>query len=385
MHDLFKLVTYHGSSVYYDPLQERLYHKVRGNVPQNVLVRVRNDIGKMVIITEGGTITGELSFQGIDGRARVVSSGSGSELTMVDSQGGKITVRLGRYFLSADDDGLIRVDRDWCREHEHFVTFPSDVKSILNKTVTEKVSSIIGPIYVINLEKSSERMRDFSINNSHITNFSTFRAVDGNLLSRENLEADQLITADLEYGPGTLGCALSHVELWKKCVREDKPITIAEDDVLISRYFEENAHRLLAEYEGQWDIIFWGFNFEKCFLWLDFEFSGAKVQFMDYNVAPDHRRFLQLSKFDSQLLRVSRLLGLYCYTVSPMAARALLEKCLPLRRRVVWLPGTKEFWPDHGIDVAMCEVYQSLKTFAAVPPLVLSDHTVSDREGIDYV
>ena len=50
------------------------------------------------------------------------------------------------------------------------------------------------------------------------------------------------ITKDLAYTPGALGCALSHVALWKKAVSQNKSITIFEDDIICSIILWRSRH-----------------------------------------------------------------------------------------------------------------------------------------------
>ena len=64
-------------------------------------------------------------------------------------------------------------------------------------------------------------------------------AVDGSLVDREQLVKDGIISEDVLYAPGSLGCALSHVGLWKKAVEQNKIVTIFEDDAICSLFFNE--------------------------------------------------------------------------------------------------------------------------------------------------
>jgi hypothetical protein len=92
-------------------------------------------------------------------------------------------------------------------------------------------------------------------------------------------------------------------------------------------------------------------------------------------------------EFSYSAIRVAHSLGLMAYSLSPKGAAALLEACLPLRKRLIPYPGTGTFLPDNGIDVAMSGAYGSMQTFACVPPLVLhgghhqSVRIEADRRG----
>src|ERR1700676_1063892 len=71
------------------------------------------------------------------------------------------------------------------------------------------------PIYVINLDRDHERMRLFSETNGHLVEFVRFAAVDGRESDRAALQQGGIIKADLTYNNGQLGCALSHIALWR--------------------------------------------------------------------------------------------------------------------------------------------------------------------------
>ncbi|TIU42979.1 MAG: hypothetical protein E5W31_04760, partial [Mesorhizobium sp.] len=68
----------------------------------------------------------------------------------------------------------------------------------------------------------------------------------------------------------------------------------------------------------------------------------------------------------------------------PRGARILLEKCLPLRHRLIPFPGTDVIIEDTGIDCAMCAAYGSMQGYICMPPLVIvDDEQFSDRLATD--
>ena len=66
--------------------------------------------------------------------------------------------------------------------------------------------------------------------------------MDGARVNRRELVRDGTITEDLSYTPSALGCALSHVGLWKKASSEDRVVTILEDDTICSLNFHEKSY-----------------------------------------------------------------------------------------------------------------------------------------------
>jgi len=97
------------------------------------------------------------------------------------------------------------------------------------------------PIWVINLKRDVAR-RDFMVEQLERLGlpYELIEAVDGSTLSEEEMSivspelSEQRIYRQLTHGE--IGCALSHIRLWERMVREDIPeVLIFEDDVLIGR------------------------------------------------------------------------------------------------------------------------------------------------------
>ncbi|UCI09541.1 glycosyltransferase family 25 protein [Mesorhizobium sp. B1-1-8] len=240
-------------------------------------------------------------------------------------------------------------------------------------------------IYLINLDKSIGRLSHYMENNPHLSN-GTVRvsAIEGASVDRSKLVRDGTIAEDCTYRPGSLGCALSHISLWKFAISENRPITIFEDDVYASVDFFRESALLTSKAPADWDLIKWGFIFDPLFLWLDMGFSKAKLEFYERQ-ASKHPRQFQTDSYSRSLFRIAHSFGLQAYTITPRGARILLEKCLPLQKRLIPFPGTGVVLEDTGIDCAMCAAYSSMQAFVCVPPLVIPDDTQpSDRVIADH-
>lgn len=109
-------------------------------------------------------------------------------------------------------------------------------------------------IYVINLDKSSDRLEKIS-RRLYILGyqFNRFPAVDGKKLTDEEIEKHTTWTCrNLLCNRSVIGCALSHYTLWKNIAsdptKDDNTITmILEDDVLIPDDFREKLGTVLEE------------------------------------------------------------------------------------------------------------------------------------------
>ncbi|MBZ9747557.1 glycosyltransferase family 25 protein [Mesorhizobium sp. CO1-1-7] len=247
-----------------------------------------------------------------------------------------------------------------------------------------KASSTPLPIRVINLDRSVSRWNTYQKRNPHLLS-STLRvsAFEGAALDRGGLLRDGIIGGDCTYGAGSLGCALSHITLWKEAVASNIPLTIFEDDVYCSADFISRSNELLSGAPAGWDLIKWGFNFDPLFLWLDLDFAKAKLEFY----ARQRQNMDLLAAYDKSprsLSRIAHSFGLMAYSVTPNGARILLENCLPIKRRTIQFPGAGVVIDDTGIDCAMCAAYGLMQAFVCMPPLVFSDDDqLSIREESD--
>ena len=248
------------------------------------------------------------------------------------------------------------------------------------KTGTSVGAASLMPIHLINLDRSADRLTIFRKRNAHLGDVVRFPGVDGRLLDREKLAKDGVMAPDCDYKLGAIGCALSHVSLWRTAVDENRIITVFEDDAVATYRFEEKAAQIISTLPEDWDFIQWGYIFDPLFVWVDFGFSKANLQFYD---GADKSKF-QSADLSASAVRLAHSYGSQAYSLSPNGARLLLESCLPLSSRVVPFPGTGILAENTGIDCAMCGVYGSIRAFVCIPPLVLHDQTQnSDLRAVD--
>lgn len=87
--------------------------------------------------------------------------------------------------------------------------------------------------YVINLDRSVDRLQTITtqLNNVGLS-YERFEAVDGTKLTKNNIkEFTHPLCYNLMCSSGMIGCAMSHYNLWKKMLKEEKEwMFIIEDD-----------------------------------------------------------------------------------------------------------------------------------------------------------
>jgi glycosyl transferase, family 25 len=240
-------------------------------------------------------------------------------------------------------------------------------------------------VNLINLDRSTDRLAEFAALNAHLGEVLRFSAIDGHALDLSALVGAGLVTPDIldTYSLGALGCAMSHIALWKRAVAHGQPQTIAEDDAIFHGAFQRLAAGVVAGLRPDWDIILWGWNFD---LFVSIEmFPGVSpclAQFEGITSEADVRAFQQ-QELEPHPLKVRWAFGTPCYSISPNGARAIMSKCLPLRPLILSFPECLRAAPHSpyfktvGIDVTLNAVYRELRAFICFPPLVVTRNEIS--------
>ena len=114
---------------------------------------------------------------------------------------------------------------------------------------------------VISLKRRPDRWDKFlkEVDKSKLYSFIKYDAVDGNLEKEyiKNLFKGWSISwRNYSFGEG--GCAISHLNLWQRCIITNKPIIVFEDDVKFCDSFEKVLKEVLQEInerDKDWGII----------------------------------------------------------------------------------------------------------------------------------
>ena len=227
------------------------------------------------------------------------------------------------------------------------------------------------PSYVISLKRTPERLRAFNDFNGH-SEFSVFEAVDGSLVNRRAVIDSGVIDTMLPYSHGALGNALSHLELWKKCAAGTEIFNICEDDALLHQNFDQYSNFILQKLPEDWDLIFWGWNFDSI---LAAQFLGAKMPlvmfFKQDDMRLNSRQYLS-TPVEPIVLKMRYAFGTMCYSVTPRGAAKLLRHLLPLTDSQVVIDALNRNVRNTSLDIAMNRVYDSLNCFACFPPIALT-------------
>ena len=108
--------------------------------------------------------------------------------------------------------------------------------------------------YIVNLKQSNERRRNIinEVNKQNIINYEIIDAIDGNKLSKEELESftfgnkKNFNTWGPKLTPSQVGCALSHIKIYKEFLKSDNEFAfILEDDAIFLREFDSTLKNFI--------------------------------------------------------------------------------------------------------------------------------------------
>jgi GR25 family glycosyltransferase involved in LPS biosynthesis len=228
-------------------------------------------------------------------------------------------------------------------------------------------------IVVINLDRSPRKLAEFTAANRGTIVFERFPAVDGLTLSKDRLVAQGVMHPAVDYTPGAMGCAMSHIALWRRAVASGQALTICEDDAHFNKDFNRFAADAVAKLTGKFDLILWGWNFDSVLVFDLWGISSCAAMFDAGRMLTAIDSFKAVT-FTPTLYALQRAYGLVCYTISPQGAATLLSRALPLRPMQVFFPGLNRTLPNTGLDVVLSDLYPKIVALVSFPPLVLTKH-----------
>ena len=99
---------------------------------------------------------------------------------------------------------------------------------------------------VISLLRRPDRKVSFQTNN--LTNFQYIEAIDGSAKTFRHIEARKYWIDPFKKRPlqqNEVGCFLSHIKAWNKCIEIGEPVIVMEDDVIINNHYDEDYYESL--------------------------------------------------------------------------------------------------------------------------------------------
>lgn len=242
--------------------------------------------------------------------------------------------------------------------------------------------------FVISLKRTPERLQTFLAQNAKCEiNFQQFEAIDGTQIDAVNIEGRVVAKDATGYKPGSVGNAMSHLALWRRCADQAKYFVVFEDDAVARNDIKA---RLLATINqlAEWHIVLLGYNTDAAL-----EVSIAPGVSFGGGFSVKHPTAKHLSDFANStnavaLHRLNMAMGICCYVISPSGAQILMQTCFPMDNRPVNIASTGYTFRAYGLDCIMATIYPKISAYVSIAPLVMTanDHHAStvQQNAKDY-
>ena len=210
-------------------------------------------------------------------------------------------------------------------------------------------NKIVDKVYVINLEKDSERLETIttSLNEQNIE-FQRFNAVLGSTVGEDSrvTKACNSFCTD-----GMKGCAISHRSIWENMIENNyKYIMILEDDAHIKSSFDIDLQLLWDDVPEDFDILYLGSHF----------YCGDTSLYNTITTAAFSKKVNEVS---SNVYQVEGCGGFHAYIISQSCAKKFIDEKISFH-----------------IDIEVMKYIKdnNLKAYAYQPVLVTSGNNVSN-------
>jgi GR25 family glycosyltransferase involved in LPS biosynthesis len=121
-------------------------------------------------------------------------------------------------------------------------------------------------VYLINLKRRFDRLQSFFTNNKNqpLPPLKIVYGFDGKNMKPTHKIQKAFITGDYNYRSGIIGCAMSHIHIWKRFLEtSEKYAVVLEDDIVLFKDFNKKLVHLLHSFDSQsktFEIVFLHFN-----------------------------------------------------------------------------------------------------------------------------
>ena len=184
---------------------------------------------------------------------------------------------------------------------------------------------------VISLKHRQDRRDVFKERNKNkISSYNFVYAIDGHKITYDQLKnwgydtrydwIDPILRTTIT--KGEIGCFLSHYNLWRQCIRENRPFLILEDDAIIKNLPYDEIHDLITQ---NYDFIYLG--------WKEMSKSkslliGGKSKFvvpvypywtLAYVITPQAAKILVNNDIENNIIPVDEYLALKMKDLNPIA------------------------------------------------------------------
>jgi len=233
-------------------------------------------------------------------------------------------------------------------------------------------------IFVISLERSSERKVIFDNYNSKYIKYTYYNAVDGKNININNLDPKLFKKGSQNYSNGAIGCALSHLQLWDKCIELNKPIVIMEDDAIVSRDYNKHINNLMNNLLPKtWDIVQLNYNFDSILSYNNTNYETCNCIFNKHKMTKTDISNFVTTKINTTIAKLNFCFGTSAYIINPIGAKKLKDNCFPLDNRTINMPFLNNI-KCFTIDCMMNSIYKDIQAYVCIIPFIITPH-ISDE------
>lgn len=210
-------------------------------------------------------------------------------------------------------------------------------------------------IRIVNLERRGERWIDVKNKLKNVgikeDEYARFNAIDGYSLSMNDEIKHIFRNNQFFYRCGVVGCALSHINLWKELCKSDyDEFLILEDDITFASNFREKLMRVWKNIPSTFDLCYIGHSINP--------YLCCKNMYKN-NDSPNIIKFTK-NKYQNLKDDDTFWGGTFGYIVSKSGARKLLNM---IDENCVYYP----------IDIDMRSNFKNMEVYSIIPHIVYSD------------
>jgi hypothetical protein len=114
------LISYHNTLLYADPVSQCLRHAPLGVAQLNLVIELNGNRGRLIMKEDAPSQTRQVSFTQSSGKIRIQKERIEFDCHIETFADDCVGVRAKEQYLAADLDGIVRNNRDWCREWERY-------------------------------------------------------------------------------------------------------------------------------------------------------------------------------------------------------------------------------------------------------------------------
>ena len=236
--------------------------------------------------------------------------------------------------------------------------------------------SISARLSVITLQRTPKRLKWFlECNNKALEswNVDVIEGIDG-VLHKDLFQQSRLVSKNAlnRWSAGAIGSALSHMHIWRMCIKVGQPMIIAEDDAILATGLKDSLEDLLQGEHEDPAFLLLGWNMDSVLQAEILTGLGIISLFEEAYPKEDELRRIVNYTTERRICKLKRCFGLPAYRITPRGAKYLLKKLNPLPSEPIIMGRGIPIHYSNTLDGALNNLYEKIEAKVAFPPLALA-------------